>query len=120
MTQYVATRYYRAFELLLFSKSYTSAIDMWSIGVIFAEVYLRKILFPGSSQIKQLQLIIETLGTPSEEEVKSFMGSVPFSYQQLIKEKVYPKKSIREAIPNAPNEAVDLIDHLLDYNIVME
>ncbi len=118
MTQYVATRYYRAFELLLLSKSYTSAIDMWSVGVIFAEIYLRKILFAGGNQVKQMQLIMETLGTPTEDDIKSFMETTKFSYLQFTREKVFPKKSIRATIPSASNDAVNLIDHLLDYNIV--
>ena len=48
MTQYVATRWYRAPELLLVPTGYTGAVDMWSIGCIFAEMLGRKQLFPGN------------------------------------------------------------------------
>ena len=47
MTDYVATRWYRAPEVLLAVKHYTSAMDMWSIGCIFAELLLRKPILPG-------------------------------------------------------------------------
>lgn len=47
LTHYVVTRWFRAPELLLNygSKNYTSKIDMWSVGCVFAEFYLRKVLF---------------------------------------------------------------------------
>ena len=47
MTQYVATRWYRAPELLLFRRQYTVDVDMWSVGCIFAEMLARKPIFPG-------------------------------------------------------------------------
>ena len=47
MTDYVATRWYRAPEILLSCKRYTKAIDMWSVGCILAELVGRKPLFPG-------------------------------------------------------------------------
>jgi len=47
MTSYVATRWYRAPELLMLRQSYTGAVDMWSVGCIFAEMLTRKQLFPG-------------------------------------------------------------------------
>jgi len=47
MTQYVATRWYRAPELILLTLNYTAAIDMWSVGCILAEMLGRRHLFPG-------------------------------------------------------------------------
>jgi len=47
MTQYVMTRWYRAPELMLFRRQYTSDVDMWSIGCIFAEMLSRRAIFPG-------------------------------------------------------------------------
>jgi len=49
MTQYVATRWYRAPELMLLTLNYTAAIDMWSVGCILAEMLGRKHLFRGNS-----------------------------------------------------------------------
>lgn len=50
MTQYVATRWYRAPELIVASRQgYGPAIDMWSVGCIFAELLRRKHLFPGNT-----------------------------------------------------------------------
>lgn len=50
MTQYVATRWYRAPEIMLTVSKYTSAVDIWSVGCIFAEMLGRKHLFPGTSK----------------------------------------------------------------------
>ena len=57
------TRWYRAPELLLSCEEYTGAIDMWSVGCIFAEMLGRKPAFPGKDYIHQLKLILEVLGT---------------------------------------------------------
>lgn len=51
LTDYVATRWYRAPELLLGSPAYNSKIDMWGFGCIMAEIYMSKPLFPGSSTL---------------------------------------------------------------------
>lgn len=69
-TDYVATRWYRAPELCgsFFSK-YTPAIDIWSIGCIFAELLTGKPLFPGKNVVHQLDLMTDLLGTPSAEAI---------------------------------------------------
>ena len=54
LTDYVATRWYRAPELLLGSPAYEYGVDMWGFGCILAELYLSKPLFPGSSTLNQL------------------------------------------------------------------
>ena len=54
MTDYVATRWYRAPEILLGSTKYTKGVDMWSVGCILAELMLGKPLFPGKSTLNQL------------------------------------------------------------------
>uniref|UniRef100_A0A0D9VBY3 Mitogen-activated protein kinase n=1 Tax=Leersia perrieri TaxID=77586 RepID=A0A0D9VBY3_9ORYZ len=68
LKDYVATRWYRAPELCgsFFSK-YTPAIDIWSIGCIFAEILTGRPLFPGRNVVHQLDLMTDLLGTPSSE-----------------------------------------------------
>lgn len=69
-TDYVATRWYRAPELCgSFFAKYSPAIDIWSIGCIFAEILLGKPLFPGRNVVHQLELITDLLGTPSPQVV---------------------------------------------------
>lgn len=70
MTHEVVTQYYRAPELLMGARRYTGAIDVWSIGCIFAELLARRILFQAQGPIEQLTLIIDLLGTPQPEEMR--------------------------------------------------
>jgi serine/threonine protein kinase len=57
MTQEVVTQYYRAPEILMGAKHYTTAVDMWSVGCIFGELLGRRILFQAQSPIQQLELV---------------------------------------------------------------
>ncbi|TKW15614.1 hypothetical protein SEVIR_5G249700v4 [Setaria viridis] len=84
-TDYVATRWYRAPELCgsFFSK-YTPAIDIWSIGCIFAEMLAGKPLFPGKNVVHQLDLMTDLLGTPSSESIsRKFPGIDPMALHLL-------------------------------------
>lgn len=74
MTDYISTRWYRAPELLLGCEDYTGAVDMWSIGCIFAEMLLRKPILPGQDGENQLELIFNLLGMPDKKFVKEFDG----------------------------------------------
>ncbi|XP_035290096.1 serine/threonine-protein kinase NLK [Anguilla rostrata] len=71
MTQEVVTQYYRAPEILMGSRHYSNAIDVWSVGCIFAELLGRRILFQAQSPIQQLDLITDLLGTPSLEAMRT-------------------------------------------------
>ncbi|XP_017784037.1 PREDICTED: cyclin-dependent kinase 20-like [Nicrophorus vespilloides] len=63
----VATRWYRAPELLYGSRNYTNSVDMWAVGCIAGELFNRSPLFPGETDIEQLAIVLHTLGTPTEE-----------------------------------------------------
>ncbi|OBS67401.1 hypothetical protein A6R68_04103 [Neotoma lepida] len=67
----VVTQYYRAPEILMGSRHYSNAIDIWSVGCIFAELLGRRILFQAQSPIQQLDLITDLLGTPSLEAMRT-------------------------------------------------
>ncbi|XP_036922340.1 cyclin-dependent kinase 10 isoform X4 [Sturnira hondurensis] len=66
MTPKVVTLWYRAPELLLGSCTQTTSIDMWALGCVLAELLAHKPLLPGTSEIHQVDLIVQLLGTPSE------------------------------------------------------
>ena len=67
----MATRWYRAPEVLLGSNSYTKAVDMWSLGCIIAEMCLGKSLFAGNSTLNQVEKILGLLGRPKKEDIKA-------------------------------------------------
>lgn len=114
MTEYVVTRWYRAPELLLSCDEYTSAIDMWSVGCIFAELLGRKPLFPGKDYIHQLKLIISIIGSPDEtdlhfiqsQKARSYIRSLPFT----------PRVSLARLYPRANPLAIQLIDKMLVFD----
>lgn len=65
----MATRWYRAPEILLGSHTYTKAVDMWSVGLILAEMITKKSLFSGTSTVNQIEKIIELLGKPTSDDI---------------------------------------------------
>ena len=69
-TEYISTRWYRAPEILLRSKRYNSAVDIWASGCIMAELMSLSPLFPGSNEEDQLYKICSILGSPSVDSWK--------------------------------------------------
>ena len=67
-THEVVTLWYRAPDILLGSKNYTTSVDIWSVGCIFAEIVNRKPLFAGQDERDQLNRIFQIRGTPTTEE----------------------------------------------------
>ncbi|XP_062514279.1 mitogen-activated protein kinase 7-like [Corticium candelabrum] len=114
MTEYVATRWYRAPELMLSLSHYTTAIDMWSVGCIFGEMIARKQLFPGTNYLHQLQLILSVLGTPAPEFVNGIKAERVKAYlQQLPHKDPVPLASV---LPTASVNALHLLTRLLHFN----
>eukprot|EP00667_Euglena_gracilis_P008604 EG_transcript_8721 len=70
MTMYVETRWYRAPEIVMQSQTYGQEIDMWSIGCTMAEMYFCEPIWKGKDAKHQIDLILQTLGAPTAEEVE--------------------------------------------------
>lgn len=115
MTEYVATRWYRAPEIMLTFQEYTTAIDVWSVGCILAEMLRAKPLFPGRDYHNQLWLIMDVLGTPSSEDyyniklkrAREYIRSLPFRKKAPLAS-LFP--------PETNPQAVDLMERLLTFN----
>lgn len=88
MTPKVVTLWYRSPELLLNSKNQTTSIDMWSAGCILGELLAHKPLLPGRSEINQLELIIDLLGTPNQQIWPEF-GTLPALKEFTLKAQPY-------------------------------
>ncbi|KAF5744352.1 Shaggy-like protein kinase 32 isoform 1 [Tripterygium wilfordii] len=109
---YICSRYYRAPELIFGATEYTTAIDMWSVGCVLAELLLGQPLFPGESGVDQLVEIIKVLGTPTREEIKCMNPNyTEFKFPQI---KAHPWHKIFQK--RMPPEAVDLVSRLLQYS----
>lgn len=81
LTDYVATRWYRAPEILLGSNKYTKGVDMWSLGCILAELLMGKPVFPGTSTIDQLDRVLQVTGKPTADDIESI--SSPLAHTML-------------------------------------
>lgn len=115
LTEYVATRWYRAPEIMLSLAQYSKAIDIWSIGCILAEMILRDPIFPGKDYRHQLLLIFEILGSPSEEDLECVKLQRAKDYIKLNSKnqrKIPMKKIFRKSEPNA----IDFIERTLTFN----
>ena len=109
----VATRWYRAPELLYGSRSYTQGVDLWAVGCVFGELLNNCPLFPGENDIDQLGIVIRNLGTPSE---KCWPGvsSLP-DYSKIT----FPDcqgVEYEDMVPEASPSAVDLLSKLVLYD----
>ncbi|XP_068619410.1 cyclin-dependent kinase 20-like [Battus philenor] len=109
----VATRWYRAPELLYGARFYSEKVDLWSIGCIIAEMITKQPLFAGESDIEQLAIVLQHLGTPTEETWPghtklpdynkiTFPESTPTPWQDLL--------------PDVGPEAIDLVRSFVLYD----
>ena len=110
-THEVVTLWYRAPEILLGAKHYSTPVDVWSLGCIFAEMINMKPLFPGDSEIDELFKIFRVLGTPNE-------ATWPGVTQLADFQDTFPKwerVSWREMVPSLEPLGLDLLSEMLRY-----
>jgi cyclin-dependent kinase 6 len=115
LTSVVVTLWYRSPEVLLHS-TYSSTVDMWSLGCILAELYLKRPLFMGHSDVDQLYKIFEILGLPSEADwpVNSVIPLKSFHNNTNL---ATTSNHLRKQIPNIDDLGFDLLRKLLDFNM---
>jgi len=114
LTDYVATRWYRAPEILLGSTTYTKGVDMWSIGCIVGELLGGKPTFPGTSTMNQLDRIIEVTGRPTQEDIESIQSEFAATMLETLPDS--EPRPLSSLFPNADEDALDLLHKLLMFN----
>mmetsp|Transcript_4010 Transcript_4010/g.5581 ORF Transcript_4010/g.5581 Transcript_4010/m.5581 type:complete len:387 (+) Transcript_4010:249-1409(+) len=108
---YICSRYYRAPELIFGATDYTTAIDIWSLGCVAAELLLGQPLFPGESGVDQLVEIIKVLGTPTREEIDTMNPNyMEFKFPQI---RAHPWSEVFRA--GTPEPLLDIISRILQY-----
>ncbi|GMF05632.1 unnamed protein product [Ambrosiozyma monospora] len=107
LTEYVATRWYRAPEIILCYQNYSKAIDIWSVGCILAELLGGRTLFKGKDYVDQLHQILKVLGTPSEETIQSIHSVKAQDYVRSLP--FMPGIPFQEKYPNATPLSIDLL-----------
>ncbi|XP_058792436.1 mitogen-activated protein kinase p38b-like isoform X1 [Phymastichus coffea] len=112
MTGYVATRWYRAPEIMLNWMHYNQTVDIWSVGCIMAELLTGRTLFPGTDHIHQLNLIMELLGTPRDEFMQKMSCESARNYIHSLPP--LKKKNFKEVFQGANPLAIDLLELMLE------
>ncbi|CEG81382.1 Putative CMGC/CDK protein kinase [Rhizopus microsporus] len=107
----VVTLWYRAPDVLMGSRQYSTSIDLWSAGCIFAEMASGRPLFPGNSISDQLQRIFKVLGTPTEEMWPK-VSQLP-EYKRDFE--IFPRIPLETLLPKLDSLGIDLLKRLLEY-----
>ncbi|XP_004870147.1 cyclin-dependent kinase 20 isoform X2 [Heterocephalus glaber] len=111
-THQVATRWYRAPELLYGARQYDQSVDLWAVGCIMGELLNGSPLFPGENDIEQLCCVLRILGTPSPQ-VWPEITELP-DYKKISFKEQAPVP-LEEVLPDASPQALDLLGHFLLY-----
>mmetsp|Transcript_25450 Transcript_25450/g.58186 ORF Transcript_25450/g.58186 Transcript_25450/m.58186 type:complete len:434 (-) Transcript_25450:72-1373(-) len=114
-TPNVVTLWYRAPELLLGARQYGSAVDMWSVGCMLGELLLHRPLMPGDTELKQLHLICELLGTP-RARIWPGLQTLPHASKMALPEFHYNELQTRFAKLSPSKATIDLLNGLLTYD----
>ncbi|KAL3276901.1 hypothetical protein HHI36_012271 [Cryptolaemus montrouzieri] len=113
MTPHVVTLWYRAPELLLQAPTQTTSVDMWAAGCILGELLGHKPLLPGRSEIQQLELIVDLLGTPSDAIWPGF-SQLPALQNYTLKQQPY--NNLKQRFPWLSAAGLRLLNFLFMYD----
>ncbi|GMH38202.1 hypothetical protein BSKO_06086 [Bryopsis sp. KO-2023] len=113
LTPQVFTLWYRGPELLLGCCEYGTALDMWAVGCIFAELLRGKPLFPGKTEFECLRMMCQRLGTPTPDIWKDIVD-LP-NYQKIVLP-AYDSRTLKNDVPKASECAIDLLRGFLAYD----
>jgi len=112
MTGYVATRWYRAPEIMLNWMHYNQTVDIWSVGCIMAEMLTGKTIFPGTDHIDQLTRILQLVGKPDEKLLSKLGSDEARNYIRSLPK--MEKKNFSEVFSGASPLAIDLLEKMLE------
>lgn len=112
MTGYVATRWYRAPEIMLNWMHYNQTVDIWSVGCIMAELLTGRTLFPGTDHIDHLTRVLVLCGTPTEETLSKVTSQEARNYIQSLPP--LKKKNFKEVFRGANPLAIELLELMLE------
>ena len=114
MTDYIATRWYRAPELLMGCHSYSKEIDIWSLGCMLGEIFRGKPMFQGTSTINQLERILGWTGSPTNSQLKNMKININKGILDLLG--VKRKANRQEMLPTTDHKLMDLVTKMLEFD----
>lgn len=107
----VITLFYRAPEILLGSRFYGPQVDIWSLGCVFLEMILLKVIFEGENEMDQIIQIFKILGTPTNSEWEGVEDLINYGFETTI----YKRKDLKNLL-DVDKELIDLIEKMLIYD----
>ncbi|XP_018646238.1 serine/threonine kinase [Schistosoma mansoni] len=113
LTEYVATRWYRAPEILLACHNYTKGVDIWSLGCILGEMLIGTPLFPGTSTLDQIGRILAGLPKLNREDIESIRS--PYSISILEKTHI-KRRPLDQILKNTNKTVMDLLNQMINFN----
>lgn len=112
-TAYVSTRWYRAPECALRTYYYGSSSDIFAIGCVFAELFLGMPIFPGQSELHQVETIFKILGTPTKESWREGYELAAKRSYTFTQNKKVPLKYLFQDVSQ---ECLDILDKMFTIN----
>ena len=120
VTEYVATRWYRAPEMILSGHKYGKTIDMWSVGCILYELLVGTPILPGKSTKDMIKMMFGVTGFPDRKEYNEvkMLCKIQIDYDDLSQEKIKKKKNLLQTVSKYTHDevAIDLLLKLLQFN----
>ena len=127
-TNSVETLWYRAPELLMRECSYKTSIDMWSVGCVMAELFIKEALFKEQNPVNQIKQILKVIGRPSDDDLSRYYrineGQDPYFIDSILPEKgeYSDFEGILESLDKTSflkknSAAMDLIKGMLTFNV---
>jgi len=113
-THEVVTLWYRAPDVLLGSRKYSTPVDIWSVGCIFAEMVNGRPLFPGSSETDQLLKIFKTLGSPTKK-IWPAIADLP-EFKQIENMPIYPPQNLKKIVKKLDTTGLELLSRMLQFD----
>ena len=118
LTVRVMTLLYRAPEVLLGKKDYSEKADIWSLGCIFAELYIGEVFFLAQNPVHLMDLIVQRVGTPEDPDYWPELDSLPY-YKDVFPKRQY-KANLRNYLyrkkASIDPAGLDLLEKLLEFN----
>ena len=115
LTDYIATRWYRAPEVILSWAQYGPSIDVWSVGCILAEMLRRKPLMPAQNSAEQMKMIVDLTGSPDADLIAKIQDADNKQFMQQLPQQ--QGKNFNQLLSMCKNpDAIDLCKKMLEFD----
>jgi serine/threonine protein kinase len=117
LMQFISSRYYTAPEGLVPNNVYTSAVDVWAVGCIMAEMILGQVFFKDARCLDQMKVVVNTLGHFTEEDMDSIAHGINEKFKVYLRTlQPTSNKQLKDFFPDLDENGFDLLSQMLTFN----